>query len=188
MEATALTFDVTSTAIEDLERRKPSPLLGPPDVSDPPRAHSCSSTSLAKMNSRTSGDPEKQQLVQQPASSPPSTPRPSTSPSRLIAVRLLLAFVLFRLLASSHVYPHLKHGVHYLTGHKGRKNGESICPQVAALAPPPNDALDANKDVVFSAEYRERSAAVHGGLVKIRCVEFDGRWEGRAGADAGWQV
>lgn len=119
------------------------------------------------MNPLSPVDSEKQLLVPSGTNLASSSP-PRTSLPRLFAFRLLLTFVLFRLLTSSHVYPHLEHSLRRFTGHRSGGTSESTCPQVGALAPPSHAGLDSNKDVVFSAGYREKSAAVHSGLVKVR--------------------
>lgn len=48
----------------------------------------------------------------------------------------------------------------------------SRCEQVDPYVPEPHDSLDRNRDVIFSPEFREKSAGVLSGFVQVRYVDL----------------
>lgn len=49
---------------------------------------------------------------------------------------------------------------------------QSRCDQVDPYVPEPNDSLDRNRDVIFSEDFREKSAGVLTRFVQVRYVDL----------------
>ncbi|GAA5949200.1 hypothetical protein JCM21900_000857 [Sporobolomyces salmonicolor] len=109
------------------------------------------------------GHPEKHPLLITAAGPQPS--RQTAILLRLLAVAFLLRLALFLGFASWDPAKWARAG-------RGRSGEVGACPQVDPLAPA-SGPLDANRDVIFGADYRTTSAKVHGGLVQIRSESFD---------------
>ncbi|KAI5480516.1 carboxypeptidase S [Pseudohyphozyma bogoriensis] len=61
-----------------------------------------------------------------------------------------------------------------------------VCVQYPAVKPPADAVLDANKEHIFSADYRNKSAVILSGLVQVRSESFDDL--GVIGEDPRWDV
>ncbi|GAA5893738.1 hypothetical protein JCM5296_001121 [Sporobolomyces johnsonii] len=108
------------------------------------------------------GHPEKLPLVNGVG---PQPPRKTPVLLRFLGVALVLRLALFLGFASWDPAKWAGAG----RGHSGKVGA---CHQVDPLVPA-SGPLDDNHDVIFGADYRTKSAKIHGGLVQIRSESFD---------------
>ncbi|GAA6002515.1 hypothetical protein JCM10207_001158 [Rhodosporidiobolus poonsookiae] len=63
-------------------------------------------------------------------------------------------------------------------------NLKSLCPQADARAPSSDAQLDSHRQAIFSVKYRNESAGILGGFVRVKSESFDDEGEG----DTRWDV
>ncbi|GAA5910995.1 hypothetical protein JCM6882_006742 [Rhodosporidiobolus microsporus] len=100
---------------------------------------------------------EKRSLLPGPAA---SSPKARTNP-------LLLVLLISLALASLHS------GIFWLSKDVATVEERQLCPQVDSLAPPEHGDLDKHRDRIFSDQYRNVSAGLLGGFVRVKSESFD---------------
>ncbi|GAA6027280.1 hypothetical protein JCM8097_002553 [Rhodosporidiobolus ruineniae] len=104
-------------------------------------------------------------------------PGPAQPVSRSSSTRLVLLFAV-ALLALLHL-PR----TFFLAPERPATLERTLCQQADSLAPGTNDRLDSHRALVFGDKYRNSSAAILGGLVRVKSESFDGekdddpRWD-----------
>lgn len=90
---------------------------------------------------------------------------------------LLLAAAAYMAPLSWHIWTRIADGL-------SPSSSGPLCEQYCALAPPSDKSLDANRDVIFSDSYREKSAGILSGIVRIHSESWDDL--GAVGEDPRW--